>query len=434
MTIKSTPVGGDAAFQHAASIIKKYRPDMTFFRDTYRQLHRMPELSGQEEETARLITSYLRSLAGLEIFTNIGGHGIAGVLANGEGPTILLRADMDGLPLLEKTELPYASKRTQIDKTGIEKPVMHACGHDTHVASMMAVVELLLSARSHWKGTLICLFQPAEEHLNGAKAMVDDGLYDKIPHPDTVLVQHVDSSRCGTISLRSGPTMTASVSLQIRIFGRGGHGSAPQECIDPIIIGSSIVVQLQTIVSREIDPGQLAVVTCGSIHAGDAPNIIPDFLDLKINIRALTDAVQSQILASVKRIVKSTCKAGGCDREPLIETISSTPATINDESTVQTLRKSFTSYFGSGLEDMDVTTASEDVSILATTVGARLVIWFFGSTDPEQWDKALQNGTLNQIPYNHSPLFAPMIESLDIAVDAMSLAALTLFNPATEVV
>ncbi|KAL7942754.1 hypothetical protein V8C42DRAFT_151277 [Trichoderma barbatum] len=434
MTYKKGADVGDETSRHAAALIPKHRPDMTFFRDTYRQLHSMPELSGQEEETARIVADYLNSLDSYQVFTKIGGHGVAGVLTNGEGPTILLRADMDGLPLLEKTGLPYASMRTQIDKSGIEKPVMHACGHDTHVASMMAVAKLLLSARSHWQGTLICLFQPAEEHLNGAKAMIDDGLYDNIPRPDIVLAQHVDNARCGTIQLRSGPTMTASVSLQIRIFGRGGHGSAPQDCIDPIIVGSSIVVQLQTIVSRQIDPGQLAVVTCGSIHAGDAPNIIPDYLDLKINVRALTDNIISRIVESVKRIVDAACKAGGCDRDPLIETISSTPATINDESTVQTLEKSFASYFGTSLEHMDVATASEDVSILATTVGARLVIWFFGSTDPIQWDAALQNGKLNEIPYNHSPLFAPIIESLDVAVDVMSLAALTLFRPTSDVV
>ncbi|EHK17843.1 uncharacterized protein TRIVIDRAFT_194365 [Trichoderma virens Gv29-8] len=409
---------GDEATQYAAGFIKKHRPDMTFFRETYRQLHSMPELSGQEEETARIVAEYLQSLGSFEIFTKIGGHGIAAVLTNGEGPTLLLRADMDGLPLLEKTDLPYASTRTQIDRSGIEKPVMHACGHDTHVASMMAVAKLLLRTRSHWEGTLICLFQPAEEHLNGARAMVDDELFDKIPHPDIVLAQHVDNARCGTIHLRSGPTMTASVSLQIPIFGRGGHDSAPQDCIDPIIIGSSVVVQLQTIVSRQIDSRQLAVVTCGSIHTGDAPNMIPDFLDLKINIRALTDGVISRILVSIKRIVEAACKAGGCDREPLIETISSTPATTNDETTVQTLEKSFKSYFGSSLEHMDVATASEDVSILATTVGAR-----FGH----------MKGKLDEIPYNHSPLFAPTIESLDVAVDAMSLAALTLFTPASKI-
>ncbi|UKZ80068.1 hypothetical protein TrVFT333_007833 [Trichoderma virens FT-333] len=401
---------GDEATQYAAGLIKKHRPDMTFFRETYRQLHSMPELSGQEEETARIVAEYLQSLGSFEVFTKIGGHGIAAVLTNGEGPTLLLRSDMDGLPLLEKTDLPYASTRTQIDKSGIEKPVMHACDHDTHVASMMAVAKLLLRTRSHWEGTLICLFQPAEEHLNGARAMLDDELFDKIPHPDIVLAQHVDNARCGTIHLRSGPTMTASVSLQIRIFGRGGHDSAPQDCIDPIIIGSSVVVQLQTIVSRQIDSRQLAVVTCGSIHTGDAPNMIPDFLDLKINIRALTDGVISRILVTIKRIVEAACKAGGCDREPLIETISSTPATTNDETTVQTLEKSFKSYFGSSLEHMDVATASEDVSILATT-----------------------KGKLDEIPYNHSPLFAPTIESLDVAVDAMSLAALTLFTPASKI-
>ncbi|KAJ2982112.1 hypothetical protein NQ176_g1595 [Zarea fungicola] len=403
---------------------------MLYFRDVYRQVHEMPELSGMEKETAQLAADFLRSLNVFQIHTGIGGHGVVGVFVNGDGPKLLLRADMDALPLKEETGLPYASKRVMKDRFGHEKPVMHACGHDTHVASLMAVAKLLVDARSHWQGTLICLFQPAEEHLNGAQAMVDDGLYDtgRVPRPDVVLAQHVDNDPCGRITMKSGPALTASSSLAIRIFGRGGHGSSPQDCIDPIVIGSSIVTKLQTIVSREIDPNQLAVVTCGSIRAGDAPNIIPEYLDLTLNIRSLSPTVHSRILDAIKRIVEGECMTAGCSRVPAITTLQSSPATINDDATVNTLKSSFSSYFGSDFMEMETGTASEDVSILATAAGAPVVMWFFGGSDPGQWHEAESKGKLQELPHNHSDMFAPVIECLDVAVDAMALAALSLFD------
>lgn len=410
------------------TIIKKFRPEMTFFRDAYRQIHSMPELSGQEAETALIVSNFLETLGGFTVHTGIGGHGIAAVLSNGDGPCLLLRADMDALPMLEQTDLPYASKRTMASQDG-PKPVMHACGHDAHVACLMAAAQLLYDSRACWRGTLICVFQPAEETLSGARAMIADRLFDKIPKPDMVLVQHLSNGRTGKISSRSGTLLTASESLNIRIFGHGGHGGWPHQCVDPVSIGCSIVLQLQTLVSREVEPGKLAIITCGSIHSGETAGTIPNHLDLKVTLRALDDATHARLLASIKRIVEAECRVGGSTRAPLIETTRSCGATINDDSTFQVLRNSFASYFGTEYSDMEIVTATEDVHLLATAAGAPLAMWFFGGSDTTQWDNAERQGTLDQLPMNHSPLFAPSIECLDTGIDAMSLAALTFFTP-----
>ncbi|KAJ3495081.1 hypothetical protein NLG97_g3650 [Lecanicillium saksenae] len=392
--------------QDAITIIKKFRPEMTFFRDTYRQIHSMPELSGQEAETARIVSNFLETLGGFTVHTGIGGHGIAAVLSNGDGPCLLLRADMDALPMLEQTNLPYASERTMASQDG-PKPVMHACGHDAHVACLMATAQLLFNSRAYWRGTLICVFQPAEETLSGANAMIADRLFDKIPKPDIVLVQHLSNGRTGKISSRSGTLLTASESLSIRIFGHGGHGGWPHQCIDPVNIGCSIVLQLQTLVSREVEPGKLAIITCGSIHAGETAGTIPNHLDLKVTLRALDDATHTRLLASIKRIVEAECRVGGTTRAPLIETTRSSGATINDDNTFQVLKNSFVSYFGTEYSDMEIATATEDVHLLASAAGAPLVMWFFGGSDAAQWDNAERQGTLEELPMNHSPFFAP---------------------------
>lgn len=358
--------------------------------------------------------------------SNIGGHGVAGVLRNGGGPTILLRADMDALPLEEKTGLPYASTRHVKDQDGVRKPVSHACGHDSHVTSLMAAAMLLHAAREHWSGTLICIFQPSEEHLNGAQAMLDDGLYEKIPKPDLVLAQHVMRMRAGTVNIRHGRLLTAADAFDVRVFGRGGHGSAPQTTIDPIVIGASIVMKLQTIVSREVTPGELAVVSCGSISAGHSPNVIPDHLDLQLSVRTFDPDVRERICAAIHRIIEEECRAGGAVEKPKITRTYSTPATVNDEESVHILRAGFESYFQDNLVEMDRPSASEDYSLLATAVGAPYVMWMYGGIDEKTWDEALANGTLNELPSNHSPFFAPAIQpTLKTGVDALALAALT---------
>lgn len=408
-----------------STIVEKYRPDLQPFESVYRRLHSSPELSGQEEQTAATAAAHLTSL-GFEVHTGIGGHGVAGVLRNGAGPTVLLRADMDALPVLEKTGLHYASTKRMPDWDGVEKPVMHACGHDVHVTCMMAVATLLSEAKAHWHGTLICLFQPSEEHLNGAQAMVDGGLYDKVPKPDVVLAQHVMRLKAGTVTIRPGPVLTASDSFAVRIFGRGGHGSAPHACIDPIVIGCSVVSRLQTVVSREVPPGELAVVTCGSIHGGDAENVIPDYLDLKLNVRTYNPDVRKRVLASIERIIEAECRASGAVEKPEIKHTFSSPSTINDETTVSMLKNTFVPYFQDNMAEKGLDTASEDFSILATAVGAPYVMWFFGGVDAQTWENAKAEGKIEELPINHSPFFAPVIEpTLRTGVDAMALGALT---------
>ncbi|PYI02910.1 metal-dependent amidase/aminoacylase/carboxypeptidase [Aspergillus sclerotiicarbonarius CBS 121057] len=406
-------------------ILEEFRPNLTRFESLYRHIHSHPELSFCEEETSTIAAEHLREV-GFEVHTHIGGYGVAGVLRNGDGPTVLLRADMDALPVQEKTGLPYASTKTAKNKDGVEVPVMHACGHDTHVVSLMASASLLHSAREHWSGTLICLFQPAEELVSGARAMLDDGLYDKIPHPEVVLAQHVMPMKAGTVGVISGRLLTAADSFNVRIFGKGGHGSAPEVCIDPVVTGASIIMKLQTIVGRQVPPGKLAVVTCGYIQAGHAGNVIPDTLDLKLDVRTCDDSIRERVVGSVKRIIRAECESAGCEKEPQIDHVSSTPATINDDATVQTLRNAFGSYFQDRFVETSPANASEDFSLLARAVNAPYVMWTYGGVDPQTWDDAVKNDTVKDLPSNHSPYFAPVIEpTLQTAVDAMSIGALT---------
>ncbi|KAL4900661.1 hypothetical protein BDW74DRAFT_91689 [Aspergillus multicolor] len=406
-------------------IVNKYRPDLEPYESIYRKIHSSPELSGQERQTSTLVANHLHHL-GYEVHTEIGGYGVAGVLRNGDGPTVLLRADMDALPLEEKTGLPYASNRTVKNKAGAKVPVMHACGHDTHVTGLMGSAELLIAARKQWFGTLVLIFQPAEEELSGAQAMIDDGLYDKVPKPDVVLAQHVMRMKAGTVGIRAGRLLTASDAFDVKIYGRGGHGSSPQTCVDPIVIGAAIITRLQTIVSREITPGELAIVTCGSINAGHAPNIIPDECDLQLSVRSYDPKVRERLNTAIKRIIEAECDASETPQKPTIKHTFTAPATINDEATVRTLLKTFGSYFGDSLVETEPAAASEDFSILATAVGAPYVMWNFGGVDESIWDEAVQKGKVDELPGNHSPFFAPVVEpTIVTAIDAMAVGALT---------
>ncbi|PYH49272.1 putative zinc metallopeptidase [Aspergillus saccharolyticus JOP 1030-1] len=406
-------------------IIAQHRPDLAPFEELYRHLHQNPELSGQEEQTAATAAEHLRTL-GFEVHTHLGGHGVAGVLRNGPGPTVLLRADMDALPVEEKTQLPYASTRTTKDPSGTLRPVMHACGHDTHVVSLLASAALLHRARAEWSGTVVCIFQPAEEQLDGARAMLADGLYEKVPRPEVVLAQHVMRMRTGSVSVRAGRFLTAADAFDVRIYGRGGHGSAPHTCIDPIVAGAAVVTKLQSIVSREVTPGEMAVVTCGCIQAGHAHNIIPDYCDLKLNVRTYDAATRKRVVESIRRIVEAECAAAGCVEKPDVKLIYSTPATINDGTLVEALKGSFGEYFQENLVESEPAAASEDFSLLATAVGAPYVMWTFGGVDAKVWDEAVEKDTVRELPSNHSPFFAPVIEpTLQTAVDAMAVAAMT---------
>ena len=415
-----------------SAVIDKYRPKIEPYEDLYKHCHANGELSTQEKETAALITLHLKKLChDFDIRTGIGGHGQVAILNNGPGKTVLLRADIDALPVQEKTGLPYASTKTMRDTDGAIKPVMHACGHDFHITSLLAAAETLVAARSAWSGTIVFLFQPAEERGCGARAMVDDGLYDPSKHacpiPDVVLGQHVFPLRAGKTATRAGTVMSAADSFKITIYGSGGHGSMPHRTIDPVVVASHIVVRLQTIVAREVPPDEIAVVTVGALQAGSTENVISDEAVLKINIRTVSAEWRARILASVKRIVAAECMAGNCPREATIEPTSSFPLTVNDADVVATINESFTAYFGADHDpNVKNVLGSEDFGILGSSVGRPYCFWFFGGHEKTQFDELVNKGQEHNIPVNHSPFFAPVLQpTLTTGVDALVVAALS---------
>lgn len=418
------------------SLLSKYRPDLVPYEELYKDLHGNGEISLLEKDTAALIADLLKQLAShlkteLDIRTGIGGHGLIAILKNGLGPTVLLRADIDALPIKEKTGLPYASVKTMHDTEGDLKPVMHACGHDFHITCGLAAAETLIASKDAWSGTCVFLFQPAEERGLGAKAMVDDGLYDSERHacpiPDVVLGQHVFPVRAGEVHTKRGAVMSAADSFRITIFGRGGHGSMPHRCVDPVVIASHIVVKLQTIVSREVPPNETAVVTVGSLQAGDTENVISDVAVLKVDIRTVTVEWREKILASIKRIVNAECESGRCPKKAEFVPTRTFPLTINDDATIARLEESFDGHFGSRHKgDMKNALGSEDFGILGSAINKPYAFWFWGGIDHEVWDKHEKEGTLDDIAVNHSPFFAPVVQpTIGTGVDALVVAALT---------
>ena len=401
--------------------------DLTPYEDLYKHFHAHPEVSQQEKATSQTIGSHLSHLGAYEIHKNIGGYGLAGVLKNGIGKTILLRADMDALPVKELTGLPYASSVTMRDTDGVEKPVMHACGHDMHITCLLAAAEMLARTQDAWSGTLIVLFQPNEERGGGAQAMVDDGLYSKIPIPDHVFGQHVMRLRAGSVGLRPDIIMAAADSFKITLYGRGGHGSMPHQTVDPVLLGAHVVVRLQDIVSREIDPSDLAVVTVGSLQAGQTENIIADRAEIGLDFRSVDSETREKILSAIHRIVEAECKASGSPKEPLFTRTRWFPATSNDRHVASELAAAFGNHFNHFDGDTPRSSASEDFSTLATSQGLPYSFWFIGGVEPELWDKAQRKEALmEEIPGNHSALFAPVIQpTLKTGMDALCIAALT---------
>jgi len=390
----------------------------------YQDLHRNPELSFAEERTARIAADHLRA-TGYEVFEQVGRTGVVGILRNGEGPVVLLRADMDALPVREDTGLPYSSTATARDANGVEVAVMHACGHDVHVACLIRAATELSEMRSEWTGTLVALFQPAEELGIGAQAMIDDGLYSKVPLPDVVLGQHVGPAPAGAVGAHPGPAFASNNSVNITVYGRGGHGSRPETTIDPIVLGATIVTRLQTIIAREIAPQETAVVTVGRFLAGTKNNIIPGQATLGLNIRAYSERTRAQILDAVTRIVLGEAAASGAP-EPLIEHTESLPATVNDPGATARINAEFESRFGrDALLAPGAVSGSEDVGLLATEAGAPLAYWILGGTDAELFAEAARNDSLERdIPSNHSPHFAPVLDpTLRRGVDALVTAA-----------
>lgn len=386
------------------SFIFSSKLNMTNYEDLYRNLHKNPELSQQECSTASVVASHLRSFDGIEVKTGIGGHGVVGVLRNGPGKVILLRAELDALPVQEQTSLDYSSTKKMVDiLDNSEKHVMHACGHDMHIASMLAAAQLLYMSRDHWKGTIVFLFQPSEEDGVGAKKMVDDGLYDPeihaVPRPCIVLGGHVMPMRAGTVGIREGPFNSASESFRVTLYGRGGHGSRPHTTIDPVVLACSTVLKLQTIASREVDPQDRVVVTIGSIQSGTTANVIPQEATLLVNARSFNEKTQKKVRDSIRRIVSGESSASGSPRPPTIEQISWFPLLYNDHSAVRTFSKVMEEHFAADFSsNSPVSAGSEDISNLAHAVSAPVCFWNYGGIDPEKWDAAAAEDTISQIP------------------------------------
>ncbi|WP_248242412.1 amidohydrolase [Microbacterium kunmingense] len=397
----------------------------------YTDLHRHPELSFQETRTAGVIAQRLTEL-GIEFEEGIGRTGLAAVIRNDDaddgerGPVVWLRADMDGLPVEERTGLAYASTARGVDPQGLDVPVMHACGHDMHVTALLGALERLVATTDEWRGTVVAVFQPAEEYGAGSQAMIADGVLDRFPRPDIVLGQHVTPLPAGTIGVRPGTQMAASDGLRVTLLGRGGHGSRPQATIDPVVMAAATVMRLQTVVSRETDPRDVAVVTVGSIHAGLKNNIIPAEAVLELSLRYPDDEARARVLEKVERIVRAEAQASGAEEEPVIKVDHSLPPTINDEEATARLRAAFARAFGDEkVVDPGMFTGSEDVSWFAREAGVPLVFWFWGGVDPQVYADAAASGSIERdIPTNHSPFFAPLLQpTLDNGVANLVTAA-----------
>lgn len=393
--------------------------------DLYKDLHAHPELSFAEHRTADLVATRLSAL-GYEVHTGIGGTGVVGIIRRGEGRTVLLRADMDALPVLEATGLDYASTARGTDREGQDVPVMHACGHDMHVVCLLGAADALVRRADAWSGTLVVLFQPAEEQGAGALAMVEDGLYDRIPTPDVVLGQHVAPVAAGLVGVHAGAAFAAADSFNVRLFGQGGHGSRPETTTDPIVMAAATVMRLQTVVAREITPSQMAVLTVGQIHSGTANNIISDEAMLGLSLRSADESVRTRLIDAVHRVVRAEAQASGADREPEITHKESFPVLVNDADASARVDAAFRQAFGDRMVvDPGTVSGSEDVGQLAEAAAAPIVFWLFGGMDPAKFRSAVEAGTVERdIPSNHSPYFAPQIRpTLDTGIAALIVAA-----------
>ena len=398
-------------------------------RELYKDLHRHPELSMQEHRTAALLEQRLGGL-GYQV-QRVGGTGVVGVLANGPGPTVLARADIDALPVLEATGLDYASTVT-VDGDAGPVPVMHACGHDMHATALMGAATLMAEHRAAWSGTYVVLLQPGEEIGAGAQAMLDDGLIDKIPRPDVAVGQHVLPFEAGTIGTTSGPVLSAGDSVRVTVYGKGAHGSMPHTSVDPVVLAASIVLRLQTIVSRETPPGTFAVVTVGALNAGTTSNIIPDRATLLLNVRTYDTAVRARVLASIERIVRAECEASGSPREPDVEYYDQFPLTSNDPGVNERVTQAFVAHFGADrVHHQDPVTASEDFSRVPDAFGVPYAYWTVGGHDAADYRAAVAAGRVAQdVPANHSPLFAPVVDpTLATMVQTQVVAALAYLAP-----
>lgn len=374
----------------------------------YVDLHENPELSSHETQTAAKLATRWRDL-GYEVTEHVGGTGVVAVMKNGDGPTVMLRTELDALPVEEKTGVPYASKVHAKDDNGRDVPVMHACGHDLHMAAILGTATIMVHSKDSWHGTLILIGQPAEETIGGAKGMLADGLLTRFPRPDVAVALHVGNGLpAGQVGIVPGVYNTNADSLKITIYGKGGHGSAPHTAIDPIVIAARTILALQTIASREVKPGTMAVVTVGYIQAGTKNNIIPDHAELGLTVRTNNADVRKQVLAAIDRITKAEAEAAGAPKPPMIDHYEGTDLVYNDPALASRLKGVLQSALGKDNVVMEEPiTASEDFSYF-TEQGIPGFYFSLGGADPQKLAQARATGTT--LPSNHSPLFAPDVD------------------------
>src|SRR5271165_939363 len=374
----------------------------------YEDLHQHPELSSHEVNTAAKLASQLRAL-GYDVTEHVGGTGVVALLRNGAGPTVMLRTELDALPVEEKTGLPYASKVHAQDDSGHDVPVAHACGHDLHMAALVATADILAHSKESWHGTLMLIGQPAEETISGAKRMIDDGLFTRFPKPAIGVALHVGNYLpAGQVGITPGIYNTNAYSLRITIYGKGGHGATPQATIDPVVIAARTILALQTIVSREVKPGEMAVVTVGYIRAGTKNNIMPDQAELGLTVRTYKDDVRNQVLAAITRIAKAEAVAAGAQQETLIEHYESTDSVYNDPGLAERLRAPLEAALGKqNVVTTEPITPSEDYAFFIEQ-GIPSLYMSLGGADPQKYAESKNSGVT--LPSNHSPFFAPDVD------------------------
>jgi hippurate hydrolase len=411
----------DSAVAAVLATLGELLPDL---ETLYKDIHSHPELSMHETRTAGLAAGRLEA-AGFEVTTNVRKTGVVGLLHNGDGPVVMLRADMDALPVKEASGVPYASSATATDEAGKTVPVMHACGHDMHVTWLAGATALLARHRDAWKGTLLAVFQPGEETAQGAQAMIDDDMLARFPRPHVILGQHVMPGPAGVISSREGVVTSAGDSIQIRMFGRGAHGSMPQASIDPVVMAASTVMRLQTIVSREVAPTDAVVVTIGALRAGTKENVIPDEALIKLNVRTFDDAVRTRVLDAIRRIVNAESEAAGASKAPEFTTLDRYRMVQNDPDATRRVMEAFRHRFEADrVTSTKPTTASEDFGTFGAEWQSPAVFWFIGGTDPILYATLESGNRLGELPTNHNPRFAPVIHpTLETGVQALVVAS-----------
>ena len=399
--------------------------------------HKNPELSFKENRTAGIIAKELRAIGGIDVTENVGGTGVVGVMRNGQGPTVLVRADMDGLPVEEKSGLPYASRVRQVGIDGVDVPVMHACGHDVHITSLIGTARQLAAQKDRWNGTIVFIAQPAEERVGGAKAMIEDGLYSRFPKPDYALAFHVSSALAtGKLSASEGIQYSSADSVDITVHGVGAHGASPHTGKDPVYIGSQIVVALQSIVSREVMPLSPAVITVGAFHSGLKHNIISDRADLQVTVRANDEETRAQLLTAIARVAKGVARAHGVpeDKLPDVKVSEGTPTTINDAALAGRLNGVMTRSFGPDavVPFRQLGMGAEDFAyFVEERHGIPGYYFAVGGTPQAAFDAEKAGGPA--VPSHHSPLFKIDPEpSVRLGTEAMTVAVLDLLKPGAD--